>query len=344
MSFQDSTIGDKLKLEGVPKYRTTLAEELAQGIRTKGKMEKAPEGGETEDEEHVDLATPFAEMGALQESWMNLGDDAAILATDEGKERDAANTHALFAQGLHVLRAAKIEEQEALQDQAIALQQQALGVKRQQRAIHLGLCAIQRMELAVAFTPAMETTNTLWQAVLSAQELGLRQSFTPNPDLAAAAKDLAAVHVQRAARLPQGSQATGKTPYSMAIPSACVMNAAGKWEDRRPVVQYKNDAKRTRYYDCPWTSCAHTTASRDGMNAHIRFHTDQVLLCPNGDKCPDTPKDGHPFAHRNADSLRAHYKKDAAAGILAVDKNEVVAVQQIMTPDWFLARQIYKTQ
>ena len=285
-------------------------------------------------------------MGALQESWIGLSDDAAILETDEGKEQDAVNTRALFTQGLHVLRAAKLEEQAALQDQAEALQRQALGVKRQQRAVHIGMCALQRMELALAFTPAMEVTNTLRQGMLSAQEMGLRQVFTPKPDVATAAKELAAVQVQRAARLPQGTAATGKGPFSMAIPPPSMLTASGAIAEKRPVIGYKKDpktGKQGRFYDCPWPTCPVSAGSRDGMNAHIRFHTDQVLLCPNGNNCPEVAKNGHPFAHRNADSLRTHYKKDVAAGVQAGEKDEVVAVQQITTPDWFVAKQIYKT-
>ena len=341
-----------MKLESVPKYRTTLAQELAEGCKHREEiLEGRKIKEETEDEEHVDLYTPFVDTDTLQQSWVDLSDDAAILETEEGEERDAANTKSLFVQGLHVLRASKVEEQQALQDQAFALQQQALGVKRQQRAIHMELCAIQRMELALAFTPAMETANMLRQSLMSAQELGLRQVFAPNPDVAAAAQDLAAVHVQRAARLPQGTHATGKGLFSLAIPAPFVINRQGHPEEKRPVLMYREAPKdqkgkkgeKSRYYDCPWESCPNTMGSRDGMNAHIRFHTDQVLLCPNGDRCPEAVKSKYPFAHRNADSLRAHYKKDVAEGIQAGKADEVLAVRQIMTPDWFLARQIYKT-
>ena len=322
------------KLLPVPKYTKSIAELQAEALQQTKKTQ--PDVTDTEAEEHedlVDLDTTFAEPGAFLDVWSTLSDDAAIMETEEGKLEDIENSRQLLSQGLAVLQASKLAEMEACEQNANALIAQAAAQKARQRALHLGTCGIQRMRLALAFTPASKFVDTLQSCLPSAEDLGLRQSFTPNPSPAVAAKEVAEVLVQQSMVLPPGSRATAKGPYSLAVPPPSQKGV--KYHADR---LFTLDAKGNQifYFACPWPLCETTTGGRDAMAAHIRTHTKQILLCPNNKNCADVARTGHPMASRNADSIRNHYRHEAKSkGIVAGDINQPVPVIQIQAPSWF---------
>ena len=334
---QDSTIGGpSRKLPPVPRYKKTLAEIQAEGIKRLQAGEDPASNTEAEEHEDlVDLSTPFAEPGALANAWSVLSDDIQIMQTDEGKLRDAMNSKIIFQQGLRVLRAGKLAEKMALQKQSEAIIAQAKAVQLQQRAVHIELAGIQRMELGLSFTPATELSGLVRGSLMSSEELGLRQKFTPNPDVSTASQELASVSSQRSVRLPAGSRATGKSDWSISVPAPC---HGGK--EYHAVVMYEmvpGSQKKVAYFVCPWTACQFRRAGRDSVNAHIRqIHTDQVLQCPNLRACSEVETKLHPFTTRNADSLRAHYRNEAEQkGIYAGPRDRPQACFQINTPLWF---------
>ena len=221
------------------------------------------------------------------------------------------------------MRYGKYQESAALRHQATCMVLQARAIQKQQRGVDITAAGLQRLEAAVAMTPAEALPKMLEEISTPPAVKGMDSEMLDEP----ANTPLEAAEVLRekseAISIDQTTQMLVEAKHTPAV--------AAKLVCERPIVAGKEyiaigkkdvTTGRMKYY-CPFAEgggCQYKTegsTNAEAINSHLRWHGQVKLECPNGLSCTAFSQ-GVPFRTPNAQVMGRHYQKEVALGVHVV--------------------------